>query len=134
MVEILNPEGAPLPVGPYSVVAVAEPGSRTAYISGQVSADASGNLTGVGDFRAQFHGAFENLQRVLQSLGASFDDVAYVRGHLVRADDLPAYREERERFYGEVCASAPPTTTLVVGGLYHPDCLFEVDAVAVLRD
>ena len=135
MVEILNPEGAPLPVGPYSVAAVAEQGSRTAYISGQVSADASGNLTGLGDFRAQFHGAFENLQRVLQSLGASFDDVAYVRGHLVRADDLPAYREERERFYGEVCTSAPPpTTTLVVAGLYHPDCLFEVDAVAVLRD
>ena len=40
MVEILNPEGAPLPVGPYSVAAVAEQGSRTAYISGQVSADA----------------------------------------------------------------------------------------------
>jgi enamine deaminase RidA (YjgF/YER057c/UK114 family) len=53
----------------------------------------------------------------------------------VRTDDLPAYREERERLYGEVCASGPPpTTTLVVGGLYHPDCLFEVDAVAVLRD
>jgi enamine deaminase RidA (YjgF/YER057c/UK114 family) len=134
MVEILNPEGAPTPVGPYSVAAVAEPGSRTVYISGQVSADAAGNLTGVGDFRAQFHGAFENLQRVLQSLGASFDDVAYVRGHLVRADDLPAYREERERFYVEVCTSAPPpTTTVVVAGLYHSDCLFEVDAVAVLR-
>jgi enamine deaminase RidA (YjgF/YER057c/UK114 family) len=135
MVEILNPEGAPLPVGPYSVAAVAEQGSRTAYISGQVSADPSGNLTGVGNFRAQFRGSFENLQRVLHSLGASFDDVAYVRGHLVREDDLLAYREERERFYGEVCTSSPPppTTTLVVAGLYHPDCLFEVDAVAVLR-
>jgi len=132
MVEILNPEGAPLPVGPYSVAAVVEPGRRTVYISGQVSADTSGNLTGVGDFRAQFHGAFENLRRVLESLGASFEDVAYVRGHLVRAEDLPAYREERERFYGEVCRSPPPTTTLVVAGLYHPDCLLEVDAVAAL--
>jgi 2-iminobutanoate/2-iminopropanoate deaminase len=135
MVEILNPEGAPQPVGPYSVAAAAQHGSRTVYISGQVSADDSGNLTGAGDFRAQFRGAFENLQRVLQSVGASFDDVAYLRGHLVRADDLPAYREERERFFGEVCTSAPPpTTTLVVAGLYHPDCLFEVDAVAALRD
>ena len=53
----------------------------------------------------------------------------------MHADDLPAYREERERFYGKVFTSAPPpTTTLVVAGLYHPDCLFEVDAVAVLRD
>ncbi len=134
MLQILNPDGAPAPVGPYSVVGIAETGTRTAFISGQVSADASGNLTGVGDFRAQFRGAFENLGRVLRSLDASFDDVAFIRGHLVRAEDLSAYREERERFYSQVCkAEPPPTTTLVVAGLYHADCLFEVDAVAILR-
>ena len=61
MVEILNPEGAPVPVGPYSVAAVAEHGSRTAYISGQVSADASGNLTGVGNFPRSSTSAFETF-------------------------------------------------------------------------
>lgn len=134
MLKILNPDGAPAPVGPYSVASIVEGGARTAFIAGQVSADGAGNLTAIGDFRGQFRDAFQNLGRVLQSLGASFDDVAYTRGHLTRAEDLPAYREERERFFAEVCkAEPPPTTTLVVAGLYHPDCLFEIDAVAILR-
>jgi enamine deaminase RidA (YjgF/YER057c/UK114 family) len=133
MLEISNPEGVAPPVGPYSHVAIVDPGSRLAFIAGQVAADPSGQLVGVGDFRAQFEAAFANLGRVLESLGTSFDDVAFVRGYLSRADDLPAYREERERLYASVCTgAAPPTTTLVVGALYHPDCLLEVDAVAVL--
>jgi enamine deaminase RidA (YjgF/YER057c/UK114 family) len=134
MLEISNPPGLAPPVGPYSHVATVEPGSQVAFIAGQVAADASGKLVGVGDFRAQFAAAFDNLGRVLSSLGASFDDVAFVRGYLSRAEDLPAYREERERFYGSVCTGPPPpTTTLVVAGLYDPDCLLEVDAVAILR-
>jgi enamine deaminase RidA (YjgF/YER057c/UK114 family) len=133
VLEIVNPEGVPPPVGPYSQVAIAEPGARLALISGQVAADASGNLVGIGDFRAQFLAAFGNLGNVLGSLGASFDDVAFVRGYLTREADLPAYRDERERFYASACTQGPPpTTTLVVAGLYHPDCLLEVDAVAIL--
>jgi 2-iminobutanoate/2-iminopropanoate deaminase len=133
-VQILNPEGLPAPVGPYSHVAITGPGCRLAFISGQVAADDSGELIGVGDFRAQFRAALENLGRVLSSLGASFDDLAYVRGYLSRAEDLTAYREERERFYARVCKGAPPpTTTAVVTSLYHRDCLIEVDAVATLR-
>ena len=134
MVEIVNPAGAPPPVGPYSQVAIVEAGSRVAHISGQVAADSDGELVGAGDFRTQFRVAAENLGKVLEALGVSFDDVAYVRGHLTRVSDLPAYREERERFYGRVCTKGPPpTTTLVVAALYHPDCLIELDAVAVLK-
>jgi enamine deaminase RidA (YjgF/YER057c/UK114 family) len=133
MLEIMNPETAAPPVGPYSQIAVAGPGARVAFIAGQVAADEQGELLGVGSFRDQFRYAFANLGRALEALGASFDDLAFVRGYLSRAENLPAYREERERFYAEACThSPPPTTTLVVAGLYHPDCLLEVDAVAIL--
>lgn len=133
-IEIVNPDGVPAPVGPYSHAAVVEPGARIAYLSGQVAANSLGELEGIGDFQAQFRAATANLEKLLNSLGASFDDVAYVRGYLARASDLPAYREERERLYGKMCKKGPPpTTTVVVAALYHPDCLIEVDAVAVLH-
>jgi enamine deaminase RidA (YjgF/YER057c/UK114 family) len=132
--EIRNLASVPPPVGPYSHVAVTEAGARLAHIAGQVGSDERGALVGLGDFVHQCRQAFANLELVLRELGASFEDVAYLRGYLARREDLPAYREERERLYARVCpGKAPPTTTLVVAALYHPDCLFEVDALAILR-
>ena len=134
-VRILNLEGVPPAVGPFSHVAIVEPDRRQALISGQVAADSKGNLVGVGDFTVQCRLVFENLRKVVAALGATFDDVAFIRGYLSRAADLPAYREERERFYTRVCKNGfPPTTTLVVASLYHSDCLIEVEAVAVLAN
>jgi enamine deaminase RidA (YjgF/YER057c/UK114 family) len=131
--EIRNLSSVPPPVGPYSHVAVTESGERLAHIAGQVGSDETGALVAPGDFVRQCRQAFANLQAALSELGASFEDVAYLRGYLARSEDLPAYREERERLYARVCpGKPPPTTTLVVAALYHPDCLFEVDAVAVL--
>jgi enamine deaminase RidA (YjgF/YER057c/UK114 family) len=133
MVEVFNPEGIPAPVGPYSQVAIGPSDRRVAHIAGQVAVDDSGDIVGVGDFRVQCRQALANLDRVVTAIGGTFEDVVYVRGYLRRAADLPAYREERERFYREATPNRPPpTTTLVVSALYHPDCLVEIDAVAML--
>ena len=126
-------EGVPPPLGFYSHAASVQNGvGRTAYLSGQIPVDMSGELVGVGDFRRQVHQTFDNIQRVLAGLGSSFEQVVYVRSFLTRVDDLAAYTEERKKIYAQVCPKGPPPTTTVYVDLYHPDCLLEVEVVAVV--
>jgi enamine deaminase RidA (YjgF/YER057c/UK114 family) len=104
------------------------------HISGQVASDENGELLAKGDFRGQCRAAFENVVRVLSELGLDFQSVVYVRGYLTRPEDVPAYREERAAFYRRAGGDLPPpTTTLVVQQLYDPECLVEIDALAVME-
>jgi enamine deaminase RidA (YjgF/YER057c/UK114 family) len=134
MADIRNLANVPPPVGPYSHVAIVPAGASVVHISGQVASDDNGDLLAKGDFRRQCRAAFENVGRVLSELGLDFQSVVYVRGYLTRPEDVPAYREERAEFYRRAGGELPPpTTTLVVRELYDPECLIEIDALAVLE-
>ncbi len=134
-IRVFNPEGTGVPVGPFSQVATVSASSGLAFISGQVGAESDGTLIGIGDFQAQVWKAFDNLATVLDSLGLSMTDVAYTRGFLVRPEDLPAYRQARIDWYAQVTPDGPPPcSTVVVRSLYVPECLFEMDAVAVFPE
>jgi 2-iminobutanoate/2-iminopropanoate deaminase len=130
--QLVNPQGMPAPLGPYSHVGSVQGGAGLVFISGQVGADADGVLVDPSDFRLQVRQAFKNLEAMLASMQLGVPDIAFLRGFLTRNEDFDAIREERARWYAQVSpASAPPCSFVVVRGLYHPDCLFEVDAVAV---
>ena len=130
-VEKFNVSGAPQPTARFSHVAIVEPGYRMVHIGGQTPIDAAGKQM-VGDFEGQVELVFANVTKVLDAVGADWDDVAFVRGYLIRAEDFPHYVNARERFYSRVCDKPPATTSLIVSGLYHPDCLFEMDVLAVV--
>ena len=131
--EISQGPGFPPPVGPYSPAAVVQAGSKLAFIAGTVPADDQGRLLGVGDFERQFQTVWANIARALAELGADLTDIAYIRGNLSRYADYATYTSLRERFYADTFPDgAPPTTTLIVTSLYHPDCLLEIDITAVL--
>ncbi|HEU5434431.1 MAG TPA: RidA family protein, partial [Thermomicrobiales bacterium] len=56
-------------------------------------------------------------------------DVVKVQLFVTDVANLPALRTIRDEF---IDTAHPPTSTLVqVAALFHPDVLFEVDAVAV---
>lgn len=86
----------------------------------------------IGDFEGQVDLVLANVTKVLDAVGARWDDVAFVRGYVTRAEDFPHYVAVRERFYSKACDKPPATTSLIVSGLYHPDCLFEMDVLAVV--
>ena len=86
----------------------------------------------VGDFEGQVELVLANVTKVLEAVGADWEDVAFVRGYLTRAEDFPRYVIARERFYSKVCDKPPATTSLIVSGLYNPNCLFEMDLLAVV--
>ena len=122
----LSPETMPRPYG-YSQV-VETTGGRQVYISGQVPLDTANQVVGVGDFTAQAKQAFENVRLALEAVGLTFAHVVKIQMFLTDISNLPAIREVRDEF---VNTDRPPaSTTVEVTALFHPDVLFEVDAIA----
>lgn len=122
-----NPVALSQPRG-YSQVAEVPAGARLVFLSGQVPLDSAGNLVGAGDFKAQATKVFENLRAALAAEGFTFDNVVKLNFYLVDVADLPAVREVRDRF---INPAHPPASTLAeVKGLFRPDVMLEVEAVA----
>jgi enamine deaminase RidA (YjgF/YER057c/UK114 family) len=119
---------APAPAG-YSHVASVGPG-RLVWTSGQVALDASGELVGPGDWELQTRAVMRNLTRVLETAGAGWRDVFKLTIFVVDTSALPTVRAVRDEF---VDTERPPTSSLVqVAGLFRPDLLIEIEAVAAL--
>jgi reactive intermediate/imine deaminase len=123
----LTPETLAPPFG-YSHVVEARAGTIV-YISGQVPLDAGGNLVGEGDFEAQTRQVFENLTRALEAADASWSDVVKLDYFLRDVGQIATVRSIRDEYLD---TAKPPASTLVeVSGLFRPDVLVEIQAVAV---
>ncbi len=126
----VNPPGILTPRGYTHVVSVT--GGRTVYISGQISANARGEVVGKGDIKAQTTQVFENLKVALAAEGAAPKDVVKITIFVVnlKAEDLPAIRGVRDAFFASL---EPPASTLVgVTALAGPDWIIEVEAIAAI--
>ena len=72
--------------------------------------------------------AFANVGRALQAAGATWPDVVKLTIFVVDVSELATIRAVRDEF---VNTASPPTSSLVqVAGLFRPDVLIEVEAVA----
>jgi len=127
-IQFLSPETLAPPPGYSQIVRVR--GGRTIYIAGQVALDASGNLVGQDDFRAQAQQVFENIKTALAAVGADFSHVVKLNIYLLDHTQLPLLREVRDRY---VNTGAPPASTLVeVRCLARDEFLLEIEAIASL--
>lgn len=103
------------------------------FVSGQLPLGPTGQIVGVGDFRAQVEQVFENLGAVLEAGGSGFDRVIKLTAFFVDiARDLPVYREVRDQYIAAEHASA--SSAVQVGKLFHPSVWIEVEAVALCGD
>jgi enamine deaminase RidA (YjgF/YER057c/UK114 family) len=130
---IFNPDTMAKPVAGYSQVAEVT-GGKVVYIAGQVALDASGNLVGKDDFRAQSEQVFKNLDAAVRAAGGSFHDVVKLNYYCAAAVDpslIPQVRQIRDQY---VNTQNPPTSTfVVVNRLVRPEWLIEVEAFAVVK-
>ncbi|MBS0416176.1 MAG: RidA family protein [Proteobacteria bacterium] len=110
---------------------VAKVASKTLlFIAGQVALDASGNLIGPGDFRAQTQQCFENLQAAVEAAGGSFRNIVKLNVYVLDIAKLPDYREVRDRY---VDVNGPPASTAFqVAALFRTEFMIEIEAVAAL--
>ncbi len=127
-IQFLTTETLPSTYGYSHIVKVT--GGQTIYLAGQVSWDASGNLVGRGDFRAQAQQIFENIKTTLATVGADFSHVVKLNFYVVDRSQLDHLREVRDSY---VNTQAPPTSTLVeVRSLFQEEFLLEVEVIASL--
>jgi enamine deaminase RidA (YjgF/YER057c/UK114 family) len=123
-----SPADLALPAGYSHVVSI--PPGRLVWTSGQVPIDTERTVVGAGDWERQTRAVFENLERALRAAGASWPDVVKLTLFVVDVTALETIRAVRDEF---VDTANPPTSSLVkVAGLFHPDVLIEVEAVAWL--
>lgn len=117
----------------YTNVVTAQ-GGRTVYMSGQISANAKGELLHEGDLRAQAKQACENLKLALAAAGATFDDVVKTTTFVVNSD---AEKVEIVRQVWSQYSTAPyPLANTYVGvqALYDKEVLIEIEAIAVVKE
>ena len=125
----LNPPELGTPPGYSQIVEVTA--RRMIFIAGQTALDADGHLIGKNDFAAQAGQVFENLSIALRASGCTAANLVKLTVFLTDMDNLAAYREVRNRFFGSVAPAAAPAVTLVeVSKLYGPDFMIEIEAIA----
>lgn len=119
----LTPGGLPAADSGYTQGILAD-GGRLVFVSGQGPDDLNA------DMETQLRQTMENIGKVLDEAGASFENVAFIRGyfvHLLR--DLPVYRKVRKDYLVKPypASSCIGTTELAVPGLE-----IEIEALAVI--
>ena len=98
------------------------------YVSGQTAQDPEGNVVGKGDMKAQMRQVLENMKTVLETAGASMDDIVKVTVYTTDMSRLLETHEIRAQYFPD---PPPASTGLEVKALASPDLLVEVEAVAV---
>jgi enamine deaminase RidA (YjgF/YER057c/UK114 family) len=129
-VEHLKPAGLANNPAFTNVIAVTGP-VKTIYIGGQDAVDASGQIVGKGDMRAQAEQVFANIQTALAAAGAGLEHVVKWNIYIVQGQPIQPGFEVFQRIWGR--RPNPPTISgMFVVALANPDFLVEIDAVAVV--
>ncbi len=120
-----NPKTVHRPLGKYSHGIEVAPEARWLYAAGQVGITAKGKL--VRGFKAQCDRAYRNMIAVLKAADMGVGDLVMVTVYLTRPEDIPAYREVRDRHLGR---ARPASTLVVISQLASPELLIEVEGRA----
>lgn len=118
----------PDPYEPYLLSQAIRVG-ETIYVSGQAGYGDDGRIV-PGGFRAQGEQAFSNLRRALAAAGSSLGDVVKVTIFVTDMANFPQVVELRRRYFTEPW---PADSIVEVKGLYTPEAMIEIEAVAVFR-
>lgn len=100
------------------------------FVSGQAAAGDDGAIVGVGDFAQQADQAFKNLDRALRAGGSALDRVAKVTIYLTDMRNFPKVVEQRRRWFSQ---PYPADTIVEVSGLYSPEAMIEIEAIALVN-
>ena len=132
-IERLNPDNVHPPVGGYSHLARVQ-ARELLYLAGQVAVDLEGNFVGEGDIKAQVRQIYDNIGRLLESAGASWDNVVQLTTYIVGRENVDSFLEERMKIVNRLFPKGdlPPSTLLIIDGLYAEEALAEVTAVAAI--
>ncbi len=111
------------------------------FVSGTSSRRADHTIAGVElidemntkklDIEVQTREVLKNIDKNLQTVGASLKDVVDVTTFLVNMNDFAGYNKAYAEFFEK--ATGPTRTTVAVHQLPHPDLLVEIKVMAYKR-
>jgi reactive intermediate/imine deaminase len=107
--EVISSPKVAVPTAPFSMATRA---GTMLFVAGIVAFDASGNLVGDGDIKAQTRQVLENIKELVFAAGGSLSDVVYLT-------DFANYAGMNE-VYHEYFAEAPPARATVKVELFDP--------------
>jgi enamine deaminase RidA (YjgF/YER057c/UK114 family) len=122
----INPSSVAGPAPHYSHGVVVAGGQRTLFVSGQVGMTRDGVAPATVD--EQLDVIWANIEAVVTEAGMKLTDIVNVRGYLLSAEAVPAYRA---RFRAKLGDTRPTSTLVVVSALVSPQLLAEIEVVAV---
>lgn len=99
------------------------------YVTGTTATDETGEIVGIGNAYLQTVQAIKNIEKALQNLGATLENVVRTR---IFVTDISQW-EEHGRAHGEFFKEIMPATTMVeVSKLIDERMLVEIEADAEL--
>jgi 2-iminobutanoate/2-iminopropanoate deaminase len=98
------------------------------FISGQAGYSDQGKVVD-GGFRAQGDQAFSNLARALRAGGSSLQNVLKVTIFLTDMGNFGEVVELRRKYFSK---PYPADTIVEVSGLYTPEAMIEIEAIAAV--
>ena len=106
------------------------PAGNLVFVSGQVALNAQGETVGKGDVKAQTRQVLENIKSVLESAGATLEDVVKISGFCTNMEEqyTPIHEARAEYFKQDY----PASTMVEVTALAQKDLLIEIEAIAVI--
>ena len=108
------------------------------FVGGQLSLDEQGAVVGAGDIEVQTRNVFENITKVLDEAGATWQDVVKLNTYYVfdgDPADAQAFWTKMTNVRMEFLPDPGPCGTGVrVDGLMYDGLLIEVEAIAVIAD
>jgi enamine deaminase RidA (YjgF/YER057c/UK114 family) len=107
--------------------------AKTIYIGGQNATDEYGALIGADDLEAQTKQALHNIATILASQNAGFADLVKLNIYLRSGCDPRIGYKAFLDTAGEI-EHPPLVTVLFVSEFARPNCLLELDGIAVLED
>lgn len=125
MKTIIRTSNAPAPIGPYNQAVLV---NDVLYISGQIPADADGNLVD-GSIEDETHTVMKNLRAVLEEAGM---DLSHIIKTSIFISDMDQFSRINE-VYGSYFTSDFPARETVQVARLPKDVNVEISAIAVRR-
>src|SRR3989442_13059080 len=111
----------------YSQVITVPINERTslAFVSGQVARDAQGQVVGDGDFDTQCRFVFEQLKRLLESVGSSLNNVLKLTVFLKDFSNYSILVDIRRAYLDS--EHPPASTAVAISSLVDPSVFLEIE-------
>lgn len=99
------------------------------YVTGTTAIDADGSIVGVDDAYAQTVQVIKNIERALQALGATLENVVRTRMFVTDISRWEEFGKAHGEFFGEI---KPCATMVEISKLVDAEMLIEIEVEAEL--